>query len=81
MEAGGALYLEPTLLPLRQTPPGNGAMTPGSLITASAARWAAASAVFCDAAWRMMFPAGDAFRDAGSGLDDEFAVHDGHGEQ
>lgn len=42
VEACRALYFEPTLLPLRQTPPGNDAMTPGNSAIAAAARRTAA---------------------------------------
>src|SRR5262249_21323709 len=41
------LYLLPTLLPLRTTPPGNGAMTPGTARAAATPASAAASAADC----------------------------------
>src|SRR5689334_22590156 len=43
VEAASVLYrLEPTLLPLRATPPGNGRITPGTALIAATAASAAA---------------------------------------
>lgn len=56
VDAGSALYFEPTLEPERTTPPGKGAMTPGTRRSAATARSAAASAAAALAATKIRLP-------------------------
>ena len=78
MLAFSPLYLLPTLLPERTTPPGNGRMTPGTSRIAATAASAAASACRLRLAEDQEVAAADALHRAERLLAEELAVHRRH---
>ena len=78
MLAFSLLYLLPTLLPERTTPPGNGRMTPGTLRIAATAASAAASAAACVSPRIRKLPPPTPFTVPNDVLAEELAVHGRH---